>query len=51
MGRCDRFYYIFERHIGFGVRWCNFYYQLEISISIPFITFVIGLGKKNEDWW
>lgn len=42
-----RFTMFFEQHIGIGVRWTtNWHYQLEISIALPFVTFVIGLGEQ-----
>jgi len=44
----DRFYIIFQKHIGFGIRWESFFYQLEISIAFPFFAVIIGLGKKLQ---
>ena len=38
----------FEKHIGVGIRWAKFVYQLELSVSIPFITIVIGIGKDHR---
>lgn len=35
-----------DNHIGFGIRWRSVFYQLELSISIPFITVVFGLGAE-----
>jgi hypothetical protein len=46
MGEPTRFYILFEKHIGLGIRWDSFNYQLEIAISLPFLTVVFGLGKK-----
>lgn len=37
---------IFDKHIGFGIRWDRWNHELDISISFPFITIIIGLGKK-----
>lgn len=40
---------LFEKHIGFGIRWdANSWmtYPVHLSIAIPFVTFDIGLGKK-----
>jgi hypothetical protein len=42
-----RFDIFFERHLGIGIRWCSDLYQLEISLAIPFVTFVIGLGREK----
>ena len=52
MGSQTRFYMLCEKHIGLGIRWSSFDYQLEISISLPFLTFVFGLGKQRliEGW-
>ena len=44
MTQPKRFDYFRENHIGLGIRWRSIYYQLELSISIPFVTFVIGIG-------
>jgi hypothetical protein len=45
-----RFDYFSESHIGFGIRWrMHTLFWIEISISIPFVTFVIGIGKEVED--
>ena len=35
----------FDNHFGLGVRWGSFAYQLEISVALPFVTIIIGLGK------
>lgn len=41
--RIDVFY---EPHIGFGIRWQrNWTYELNVSISFPFITVQLGFGK------
>lgn len=37
----------FERHIGFGIRWDNYHFQLELSIAFPFVTIAIGIGKRQ----
>lgn len=42
-----RFDIFFEWHIGFGVRWRSGAYPLELSIAIPFITVVIGVGSRR----
>nr|BDD47741.1 hypothetical protein 4 [Piscirickettsiaceae bacterium] len=46
MGKNKRLDLIFEKHIGFGVRWDRWDYQLDISIAFPFVTIIIGLGKE-----
>jgi hypothetical protein len=47
MGNPTRFYMLWEKHIGLGIRWSSFDYQLEISISLPFLTVVLGLCKQR----
>lgn len=47
MGK-KRFDIFFEKHFGFGIRWDNFSYTLDLSIAFPFFTIVIGLGKEKE---
>ncbi len=43
-----RFQMFFEKHIGLGVRWqFNFIYALELSVSLPFLTFTLGLGAEQ----
>jgi hypothetical protein len=39
-----RFDWFFDRHIGLGIRWDNFFFPLHLSISVPFITVNIGIG-------
>lgn len=46
MGNHKRIDVFYEAHIGIGIRWQRRWaYELEISISIPFITLTIGFGK------
>ena len=45
MGR-SRFDIFFEKHVGFGIRWDNFKYWLDLSIALPFVTINIGIGKE-----
>lgn len=45
MEKMKRFDVFFEKFIGFGIRWCTYFYQLDISISLPFVTFCVGIGK------
>lgn len=42
-----RFDIFFEKHIGIGLRWDSIYYPLEISLSIMFLTVVIGIGEAK----
>lgn len=42
-----RFDIIFEKHIGFGIRWDNYQYPFQLSIALPFITVTIGVGKAR----
>jgi len=42
-----RFDIIFEKHIGFGIRWDNNWYPLQLSFAFPFITLIIGFGKEK----
>jgi hypothetical protein len=42
-----RFDIFFEKHFGLGIRWDNCFYWFDLSISIPFVTLTIGLGKKK----
>ena len=44
-----RFIIFFEKHIGFGIRWDSDFYDLDISIAIPFITLNIGIGKNKNN--
>ena len=44
---CKRFDIFFERHFGFGIRWDNVYYDLKLSIALPFFTVVIGIGREK----
>lgn len=48
MGHNKRYDIFLEKHIGFGVRWDNDYYTLELSFAFPFITITIGLGKDKD---
>lgn len=41
-----RFVIFIENHIGFGIRWGRFNYQLDISIAILFVTVQIGIGRE-----
>jgi hypothetical protein len=43
-----RFYVFRENHIGFGIRWRSWDYQLDISLSLPFFTVVIGIGQPVD---
>lgn len=43
----SRFAIIFERHIGFGLRWDHWCYPLELSLAIPFITVTLGFGARR----
>jgi hypothetical protein len=45
MGKIKRFDLFFEKHIGFGIRWGDQAFPIHLSISIPFVTFTIGLGS------
>jgi len=42
-----RFNIIFEKHIGLGFRWDSWVYPLEVSLSIPFVSFTFGFGRKK----
>lgn len=44
-GRVNVFW---ESHIGLGLRWSTMVYPLELSLSIPFVTLTVGLGRKVE---
>jgi hypothetical protein len=46
MGK-NRYDIFFEKHIGFGIRWSNHYYPVELSIAIPFITVNICFGQRS----
>ena len=48
MGGFDygRFSLFFEKHIGIGLRWDRWRYDLELSLALPFITLTIGLGRS-----
>lgn len=36
-----------DRHIGFGVRWrVDGGFKLDVSIALPFVTFIVGLGRR-----
>lgn len=36
-----------DRHIGFGVRWrVNGGFKLDVSVAFPFVTFIVGLGRR-----
>ena len=36
----------FDKHFGFGIRWrIDGYYKFELSIALPFVTLVLGMGK------
>lgn len=41
-----RFDWFFERHVGVGVRWQRCSFPLAISISIPFLTVTVGIGRR-----
>ncbi len=42
-----RFDLFFDAHIGIGIRWDNWLFPIHLSISFPFVTFTIGLGRRN----
>jgi hypothetical protein len=42
-----RFNVLLENHIGFGVRWSDWVYPFEISLSIPFVSFTFGFGRRK----
>ena len=49
MGTIRRFAIFPEKHIGFGIRWDTWDYPLHLSISFPFFTITVGIGRlKNE---
>jgi len=49
MGDPDRFEMMFERHIGIGIRWeSKLWFQLHLSIALPFVTFTIGIGPRHN---
>lgn len=48
MGHKRRFDVYYDKHLGFGIRWGSFHYQIEIAISIPFVTFFIGIGSEQD---
>jgi hypothetical protein len=35
-----------EKHIGFGVRWRQWKYWLDLSFAFPFFTITVGLGPE-----
>ena len=41
-----RFNVFFDKHFGVGVRWDSTVYPVELSVSLPFITFTFGVGRK-----
>ena len=41
-----RFDIFFERHFGFGIRWGQLAYKLDLSIAFPFVTITFGIGKE-----
>lgn len=47
MGKNKRFDIFFEKHIGFGIRWDDYYYSFHLSIAMPFITINIGIGEDK----
>ena len=49
MGDRKRFYVIFERHIGLGVRWetCDPDWRIAISLGFPFVSVVMCFWKRN----
>jgi len=43
-----RFDVFFEPYIGIGFRWkFGWSYDLEISLTLPFVTICVGLGKER----
>lgn len=40
-----RFSLFFEKHIGIGLRWDRWRYQLELSLALPFVTMTFGIGR------
>lgn len=47
MGERKRFSLFFEKHIGIGLRWSRWDYELVISVSIMCLTINIGIGKEK----
>lgn len=43
-----RFDIFFEKHIGFGVRWQSWSYDIDLSIAFPFFTITLGLGRDLD---
>lgn len=51
MGPRKRIDFFYEPHIGFGIRWQRKWsYELEVSVSFPFITMVLGFGKEMQQY-
>ncbi len=49
MGEIKRFEIFFERHIGFGVRWCvGGEFPLHVSVAFPFFTVTVGFGRRTR---
>lgn len=47
--KMKRFDIFFDQHIGVGLRWkIDWYYPLMISIALPFVTIVLGIGKGRD---
>ena len=47
MGEWKRFEFYVEKHIGIGVRWDHFGYAIRVSVALPFVTMVVGIGSKK----
>jgi hypothetical protein len=48
MDKPKRIYVFRENHIGVGLRWAQWDYQLDISLALPFFTIVVGFGKPAD---
>lgn len=48
--KLPRFDLYFENHIGLGIRWRrNVAFPLEVSIGIPFVSCIIGIGRRPSE--
>lgn len=45
MDNPGRIYVMREKHFGIGIRWDSVFYALDVSLALPFVTIVVGLGK------
>jgi len=49
MDYIKRIEFSIQKHIGVGIRWDQWFYQLEIVISIMCFSVTLGFGKNLQD--